>query len=293
MKPAPYAYHDPTSVSETLDLLEQYGDEAQVLAGGQSLMPMLNFRLARPAHLVDINAVDGLDYIRTDGDTLRIGAMTRQRKLERFDAPAGAWGLLAEAMGHVGHPSIRVRGTVGGSMAHADPAAELPAVVAALGGEVTIQCVDGTRPVGTDDFFEGFFTTALQPGELLTEVRIPEWPADSGYCMFEVSRRRGDFAQVAVAAVVALDADGRVHRAGVGLAGAAGAPVTASGLTDQLVGEVPANATVVELAAEYAAGLTPPDDLHGPAEYRRHLVRHLVPRAMARAVDRAGSASTA
>lgn len=293
MKPAPFEYFDPTAVAETLELLDRYGDDAKILAGGQSLVPMLNFRLARPAQLVDINNVAELDYIQTDGDTLRIGAMVRQQALEHSDSLAGGWELLKEAVQHVGHPHIRTRGTFGGSIAHADPAAELPAAVSALGGSLTVQRLGGAREVATQDFFEGFFSTALRPGELLTAVQIPRWPADSGCCVLEVSRRRGDFAQVAVAAVVALDAEGRARRIGVGIAGAASVPLAATSLTDRLQGEVPDAVTVVGLAAEYAASLSPPADIHGPAEYRQHLVRHLVPRALARAVERADRTSTA
>lgn len=293
MKPAPYEYVDPTSVAETLDVLARYGDEAKVLAGGQSLVPMLNLRLARPAQLVDINNVAELDYIRADDGVLRLGAMTRQRRLEHSDVPVGGWGLLVEAVGHVGHPHIRNRGTVGGSLAHADPAAELPAAVCALGGTFAVQGRDGVRETSGEEFFDGFFSTTLRPGELLTEVRVPEWPADSGYCVVEVSRRRGDFAQIAVAAVMALDGEARVHRVGVGVAGAASVPLSATSLTDRLVGEVPDAATIARLAGEYARSLTPPSDIHGPAEYRRHLVRVLVPRALARAAERAGGASAA
>lgn len=292
MKPAPFEYFDPVGVTETLDLLERYGDDAKVLAGGQSLMPMLNFRLARPAQLIDINNVAELDYIRDDGDVLRIGAMTRQRALERSDTAVGAWGLLVEALEHVGHPNIRTRGTIGGSIAHADPAAELPAAMCALGGAFAIRNNSGVREATTDDFFEGFFTTAIQPDELLIEVRIPQWPAATGHCLLEVCRRRGDFAQIAVAAVVSVDDDGRVRRAGVGVAGAAGVPVTATSLTDRLQGEAPDERTVAQLAAEFADGLTPPGDTHGPTDYRRHLVRHLVPRAVECAAERANGAAT-
>ena len=186
MKPAPFDYLAPTRIEEVLDVLREYGDEAKVLAGGQSLVPMLNFRLARPAVLVDINQVAGLDGIRAEDGTLRIGAMSRQRALERHlssGPPTVRRTLLREALGYIGHPQIRARGTVGGSLAHADPAAELPAAVSALGATLVIRSADGSREVAPEDFFEGFFTTSLAAEELLTEIRVPAWPEGTRSCL--------------------------------------------------------------------------------------------------------------
>jgi carbon-monoxide dehydrogenase medium subunit len=293
VKPAPFDYLSPTSVTETLTLLREHGDDAKVLAGGQSLVPMLNFRLARPEQLVDINHVRELDGIAVDEGTLRIGAMTRQRALETHPSTVdGAWGLLREAVRHVGHLHIRTRGTVGGSLAHADPAAELPAAVSALGAALVVRSASGSREVAPDDFFEGFFTTSLDADELLTEIRVPAWPAGSRASFLEVSRRRGDFAQVAVGAVVSL-ADGRVTRAGVAVAGAATSTVQAHSIVDGLVGREPDARTIAELAGDFAADLDPPPDTHGPAEYRRHLARHLLVRALSEATGSAGAASAA
>lgn len=293
MKPAPFDYLSPTSVAETLAVLDEHGDDAKVLAGGQSLVPMLNFRLARPAQLVDVNHVRELDGIVADEGTLRIGAMTRQRTLETHPSTAeGAWGLLREAVGHVGHIHIRTRGTVGGSLAHADPAAELPAAVSALGATLVVRSAGGSREVAPEDFFEGFFTTSLAADELLTEIRIPAWPAGSHGRFLEVSRRRGDFAQVAVAVVVAMS-EGRVARAGIAVAGAAPSTVQAHSVVDGLVGREPDARTIAELAGDFAADLDPPPDTHGPAAYRRHLTRHLLVRALTEATGPAGAASAA
>ncbi|WP_198588472.1 FAD binding domain-containing protein [Geodermatophilus chilensis] len=290
MKPAPFDYLAPTGVEETLDVLQEYGDEAKVLAGGQSLVPMLNFRLARPAVLVDLNQVAGLDGIQAEDGALRIGATTRQRSLERHVSSRPAGGpedLLRQALGYIGHPQIRARGTVGGSLAHADPAAELPAAVSALGATLVIRSAEGTREVPPEEFFEGFFTTSLAADELLTEIRLPPWPEGTRGAFLEVSRRRGDFAQVAVAAVVTV-ADGRITRAGLAVAGAAPSTVQAHSVVDGLVGSEPDTGVIAELAGNFAAQLDPPPDTHGPAEYRRHLARHLLQRAIAQATGLAG-----
>ena len=290
MKPAPFDYLAPADIEETLDVLRQQGDEAKVLAGGQSLVPMLNFRLARPAVLVDLNQVANLDGIQAEDGALRIGAMTRQRTLERHLSSASAGGpedVLRQALGYIGHPQIRARGTVGGSLAHADPAAELPAAVSALGATLVIRSAEGTREVAPEEFFEGFFTTSLAAEELLTEIRVPPWPEGTRGAFLEVSRRRGDFAQVAVAAVVTL-ADGRITQAGLAVAGAAPSTVQAHSVVDGLIGSEPDAGVIAELAGNFAAELDPPPDTHGPAEYRRHLVRHLLQRAIAEATGLAG-----
>jgi CO/xanthine dehydrogenase FAD-binding subunit len=286
VKPAPFDYLVPASLEEALDALASHGEDAKVLAGGQSLVPMLNFRLARPAVLVDINRIAGLGGVDVSDVALTLGPTTRQLTLERDLPtrlpPSSAWGLLAEAAGWIGHKQIRVRGTVGGSLCHADPAAELPAAVSALGATFSLRSASGSREVGPDEFFEGFFTTCLEPDEMLVAVRVPAWPAGTGTSFLEVSRRRGDFAQVAVAAAVTVES-GRITRAGIALAGVAGATVRAGSLADQLVGLEPTDDAFADLAAAYVATLDPPPDVHGPAEYRRALARHLLERALAEA----------
>jgi carbon-monoxide dehydrogenase medium subunit len=226
MKPAPFAYHDPKTAAAALDLLAEHGDEAKILAGGQSLMPMLNFRLARPGVLVDINRAAELDYLREDGATLAIGALARQRTLERW--ARGRLPLLAEAMRHVGHAAIRTRGTVAGSLAHADPAAELPAIFLALDGVAVARCRGATREIAARDFFLAPLATALRPDELLAEVRLPRPPAGAGWSFLEVARRHGDFALAGVVAIVALAGE-RVETARVALFGCAPTAVRATG----------------------------------------------------------------
>jgi carbon-monoxide dehydrogenase medium subunit len=290
VKPAPFHYFDPATCAETVALLAEYGDEGKILAGGQSLLPMLNFRLARPECLIDINRVTELDYVRAQDGVLAIGAMTRHRTLERSDVATGAWSLLRETLSNVGHAHIRNRGTIGGSLAHADPAAELPAAVSALGGSLVVRGGSGTREVATEDFFGGYFTTSLEPTELVVEVRIPQWPTRTGSCFEEVSRRRGDFAQLGVAAVVALDEQGRVLKVGLCLAGASSVPVQARSVIDGLQGELPDDGLIGQLADEFAGTLRPPSDNHGTAEYRKQLARYLVPRALETAIARAQTA---
>jgi CO/xanthine dehydrogenase FAD-binding subunit len=294
VKSAPFDYLAPTTVEETLAVLGEQGDDAKLLAGGQSLVPMLNFRLARPAVLVDINQVAGLAGMEVRDGELRIGAMTRQLAVEtRLDTTtpsAGAWSLLREAAGYIGHRQIRTRGTVGGSLAHADPAAELPAAVSALGATLVVQSRDGGREVSPGDFFEGFYTTSLAADELLTEIRVPAWPAGTRSSFQEVSRRRGDFAMVAVAAVVTVS-DGVVTRAGVALAGAAPGTLQAPSVVDGLVGREPDARTIAELSEDFAAHLDPPPDNHGPVEYRRHLARLLLERALTEATAPADAAA--
>lgn len=290
MKPAPFHYFDPATCADTVALLAEYGDEAKILAGGQSLLPMLNFRLARPDRLIDINNVTELDYVRAQDGTLAIGAMTRHRTLENSAVATGAWSLLRETMTHVGHAHIRNRGTIGGSLAHADPAAELPAAISALGARIVVRGGSGTREIAPEDFFGGYFTTSLEPTELVVEVRVPTWPTRTGSCFEEVSRRRGDFAQLGVAAVVALDEQGRVLQVGLCLSSASAVPVQARSVVDGLQGELPDDGLIEQLANEFASGLRPPSDNHGTAEYRKQLARYLVPRALKTSIERARAA---
>src|SRR5438105_735300 len=214
MKPPRFDYLAPRSVDEALDLLATHGEDAKVLAGGQSLVPLMNFRLVRPAHLVDLNEIAGLDGIRLENGHLVIGAMTRQRAVETSALVRERCPLLTDAMPQIGHVQIRNRGTIGGSLAHADPASELPAVVAALGGELVLQSARGRRVLTPEQFFVGYLTTAVAPDELLVEVRLPVTPPRTGSAFLEVSRRHGDFALVGVAVTLT------VHEAGVCTAGA-------------------------------------------------------------------------
>ncbi len=288
MKPPPFEYRAPASLDEALTLLAQHGDEARLLAGGQSLVPLLAFRLARPRLLIDLNRLTELTTVEVDGG-LVLGAMVRDRVAERSELVRSHAPLLAEALPLIGHPAIRTRGTVGGSLAHADPAAELPAVVVALGAELLARSAPhGARSIAASDFFMGYFTTALEPDEILTAIRFPKPPASAGACFAEVSRRHGDFAMVGAAAVLSLDG-GRVSEARLALTGVAGAPVRPRDAEQIVVGAEP-GAEVFEEAADIATqGLTPPSDVHATSAYRRRLARVLVRRALDAAARRAGA----
>lgn len=286
MKPPPFTYHAVASTSEAVAALAQYKDEARVLAGGQSLVPLMNFRLARPAHLVDINRIADLNYIRRLNGALTIGAGVRQSALEHSVEAARHAPLLVEAVRFVAHPPIRHRGTVVGSLAHADPAAQLPAAVLALGGEIVLVSSRGERTVPVADFFQGPFATAALADELLKEYRAPTWPTGTGYAFVELSRTYGGFPVAGAAALLHLDG-GRVDRAAIGLCAVAGTPVRAQPAEERLQGEKP-SAKLLESAAEKAAAtLEPPSDVHGSAAYRRKVARVLIRRALELALSRA------
>jgi aerobic carbon-monoxide dehydrogenase medium subunit len=290
MKPPPFEYHRAESVEEAVALLSELGDEAKVLAGGQSLVPLLSLRLARPSHLVDVNPVRALCEV-SDADGLRLGATVRHRTIERSPVVRAANPLLADAACFIGHAAIRNRGTLGGSMAHADPAAELPTVLTVLGGAVEATSVRGTRTIEVDDFFLGFLMTALEPDELLTAVRFPALPAMTGCSFQEFSRRSGDFAVTAVAATLGLDASGNVARARIAFAGMAPASVRAREAEAALEGQAPSVQRFTEAGKQAVADLDPPDDLHGTADYRRHLGAVLATRALTEAYERAKEAA--
>lgn len=286
MKPPLFEYHAPASVEEAVGLLAEHGDEAKVLAGGQSLMPLLSLRLARPAHLVDVNGLSELTGI-TNGTGLDLGALVRHRTAERDRDVATANPLVAEAITYIGHAAIRNRGTIGGSIAHADPAAELPAVLAALDGEVVVRSGRGERTIPAAELFEGFLTTTLQPDELLTAVRFPAWPAGAGWSFTEFSRRSGDFAIVGVAAVVQLGAGGAIADARLAFTGVGGTPVRARQAEAALAGQTPSIELWHTAGQEAASELDPSSDLHGTAAYRRHLASVLAERALQEAANRA------
>ncbi|PYN60462.1 MAG: molybdopterin dehydrogenase [Candidatus Rokuibacteriota bacterium] len=288
MKPPRFDYVLPRGVEEALSVLAQHGEEAKVLAGGQSLVPLLNFRLVRPAYLVDLNDVDGLGGVRVADGRLCIGAMTRQRAVETSALVRERCPLLAEAMPQIGHTQIRNRGTIGGSLAHGDPAAELPAVVAALGGELVLQSARGRRVLTPEQFFVGYLTTAAAPDELLVEVRLPVTPPRTGSAFLEVSRRHGDFALVGVAVTLTVDEAGVCIAGAIALTGVGPTPVVAREAARALVGVRPVPAAFEEAGRRVAAGVTPDGDLHASSEYRQHLAGVLTRRALARAAERTG-----
>lgn len=289
MKPAPFKYYAPTTVEEALAHLAEHGWDAKPLAGGQSLIPTMNFRLAQPAVLVDLNHVSELFYIRPDGNGgLHIGAMTRQSQVERDPLVAQRAPLLHETMPHIAHPQIRNRGTVGGSIAHADPAAELPAVILALGGRFRIRSQAGERRVPADEFFLGLFTTALQPADLLAEIALPPMPPRSGWSFQEIARRHGDYALVGVAALVTLDDRNQCQQARLVFLSVGEGPVEAHQAAALLRGQLP-TPEVIRAAAETAASadVDPGSDIHASADFRRHLAKVLTRRALEQALKRA------
>jgi aerobic carbon-monoxide dehydrogenase medium subunit len=293
MKPAAFDYHAPRSLDEAVALLADHGEDAKILAGGQSLGPMLNMRLATPSALVDLRRVDELDFINASADgELVIGAMTRQRDVERSSIVGAGWPLLTQAVRYVGHVGIRNRGTFGGSIAHADPAAELPAAVLALGGKVTLRGTAGRRSIDAADLFVTFLTTVLEPDEVLVEIRLPRPPAGSGHCWLEYAPRHGDYALVGVAATVTVDARGTCAEASLAYSGVAGLPVL-SGAARGLVGAAPGPEIHDEVAANAAAALDPSSDLFATAPYKRHLVRVLTRRALDEAAAHATNARSA
>ena len=289
MKPAKFEYDDPRTVDDALELLARYGDDCKVLAGGQSLVPLMNFRLARPGRLIDINGIDSLSYIRNDSGRLVIGAMTRHSHLEHSEEVAKRWPQLTEAIGWVGHGQIRNRGTIGGSAAHADPAAELPAAFAALDASFEIRSKRGSRNLGWREFFVSEFTTALAPDELVTAVAIPAQDPSTGTAFVEYARRHGDFALGGAAVTVKVRPDGRCESVTIALLSAGPAPVRAEAAEGQLAGARLDEATIRAASAEAVKGLHPTSDLHGSTEYRIGLLRTMTERALTKAAQRARS----
>lgn len=286
MKPAVFNYSAPETIGEALDLLAEHGSEAKILAGGQSLVPMLNFRLARPAHLVDINGIDSLSYVSANG-ALRIGAMTRLTDLGESGDVGEAQPIIPKAVSYIGHRAIRNRGTVGGSLAHNDPAAELPALLMALDAEVTARSVDGERVVGMQDLIEDrLFETTLGDTELLSEIRIPAAAPSSGFGFQEFARRHGDFALAGVAAVVSTDGS-TITGAALGAFGGTHAARLPSAEA-ALVGEEAGDAAFAAAGAAAAADFPTTSDVHGSGEYRSHLAKVLTMRALAEAAGNAG-----
>ncbi|HJN88597.1 MAG: xanthine dehydrogenase family protein subunit M [Dehalococcoidia bacterium] len=297
MKPAPFEYFAPESLAEALDLLRQRAGDARVLAGGQSLVPLLSFRLVKPAALVDINGLSQLSYIRRDDGRrddgrrdvgyIAIGAGTRQRQVLASDDVSEMCPLLSEAVSYIGHPAIRNRGTVGGSIAHADPAAELPVVAAALDAEMVVHSSRGERSLKPEEFFVTFLTTAMEPDEILAEVRFPFLGPRTGASFQEVSRRHGDYALVAVAATVTLDKRGHCQSARVALGGVGGTPVRARAVEQAITGSEPTEAALAEAAQLVKGEIDPATDIHASAEYRGHVASVLVRRALQSAAERA------
>jgi len=286
MKLPPFDYEAPQTVSEAVELLAEHGDEASVLAGGQSLIPLLALRLARPAVLIDINGLDELSGVSSDDGWLTIGAMTREYVAEESERVAEAVPLLAAALPFIGHEAIRSRGTVGGSLAHADPAGELPAVARALDAEFVVRGPSGTRVIPAEEWFEGFLTTSRQPDELLEQVRFPTAGPGTGVSFQEVARRHGDFAIVGLAASMTLS-DGVIGEARLALAGFSDVPVRATAAEALLAGERPSTGLFDEAARLVTDDADPPADLQGSSEYRKTVAAALVRRGLRAAAENA------
>jgi carbon-monoxide dehydrogenase medium subunit len=287
VKPASFEYHAPETVADAVGLLAEHADECKPLAGGQSLVPMLALRLTRFEHIVDLNRVPELVGTTRSNGTIRIGAMTRQRAVEHDADVASAAPLVAQAMPFIGHTQIRNRGTFGGSVAHADPASELPAVTLALGAEMEIASKDATRRVAAADFFEGTWTPCLADDELLVAVHVPVWEGRCGFAFDEVARRSGDFALAGVAAAVELDGRGAVQRAALGLLGMGSTPMRAPEGEQALLGRSPSAPDIDEVANLAVSGLEPTDDVHATAQYRRKVGAHLVRKTLEAALVKA------
>ncbi|MCH9649652.1 MAG: xanthine dehydrogenase family protein subunit M [Deltaproteobacteria bacterium] len=289
MKPGAFAYLAPNSLANALELLEQHGSDAKILAGGQSLVPMMSFRLSQPALLIDLNGIDELCYYqRGDDRGLRIGALSRQRSLEKEPLVAEQAPLLREAVHSIAHPQIRNRGTIGGSIAHADPAAELPALAVALRARFRLVSTRGSRWVAAQDFFRGLLTTDLEPEEMLVEIALPRHPMRCGSAFLEIARRHGDYAQVGAAAVVILDSDGICEEARLVFLSVGDVPMEATRAAAMLRGER-LTEEFIAACAEHAGDneIDPTTDIHATADYKRHLAKVLARRAFTVASERA------
>ncbi|MBI3635925.1 MAG: xanthine dehydrogenase family protein subunit M [Candidatus Rokubacteria bacterium] len=286
MYPAAFEYHTPSSVKEAIGLLGKLGD-AKLLAGGHSLIPMMKLRLAQPKHLIDLRKVSGLNYVKEDKGAVVIGGLTTYWEIESSPVLKGKYPMLVETAGMIGDPAVRNKGTLGGSLAHADPAADFPAVVIAVGGELVCEGPKGRRTVKADDWFQGLMTTALKDDEILVEIRLPNWPAPRGAAYMKFPHPASRFAVVGVAARVQLDAKGAVAQVGVGITGAGTKAVRAKGVEAALKGKTPDAATIEAAAQKAAEGIDVQADLQGSVEYKSHLCRVFARRALEAAVKRA------
>lgn len=287
MKPAPFDYYRPSTLEEAFHLLAEAGDNGKVIAGGQSLVPILNMRLSTPECLIDINRLQNLDYILCEEGWLKIGALTRQRDVERSALIRAKSPLLSEAVPYIGHMQTRNRGTVGGSLVHADPTAELPLSLLALNAKAVIESADEKREVELEEFFITYMTTDIMPNELLTEVRIPVGSVPKGYSFQEFSRRHGDFALVAAACLLDTDETGRITNARLTLGGVDAIPVVAEDAAAVLIGEKLTDKLLEEAGRVAAANIDPEADLHASREYRLHLARVFTKRVIETAYRRA------
>ncbi|WP_045521906.1 FAD binding domain-containing protein [Neobacillus niacini] len=287
MKPPKFSYLRPNSLLEALNMLAEYGDDAKIMSGGQSLIPLLNMRLSTPGYIIDIGRVEELKGIREKEDAIVIGGMTRHVDVEKSALVQEKCPLLTEGIRWVGHNQIRSRGTIGGSIAHADPSAELPCMLTALRGEIVIVSSEEEMTLSPEEFFLSYLLTSLEPNQLIKEIRFPKIKKGSGYAFEEVARRHGDFALVEVAAVLELDYDGTIADAKIALGGANSVPFIPEATEEFLIGKLPDDSIIKEAATLQLDELDPEGDIHGSKEYRRYLSGVLLERALYKAVERA------
>jgi aerobic carbon-monoxide dehydrogenase medium subunit len=290
MIPGKFDYHAPTTLSEAIGLLERYGDEAKLLAGGQSLIPLMRFRLAEPAHLVDLGRIPGLAGVAERDGRLCLGALTREADLETLPLIAERYPILADTAAVIADPLVRNRATIGGNLAHADPANDHPATMLALGAEVVAEGPRGRRTIAIDDFFLDTFTTVLEPNEVLVEIRVPPPPPRSGGAYLKLERKVGDFAIAGVAVWLTLDGNGALSAVRIGLTNVGPTPLRVHQAESALLGRQPSDELLGVAAAAAAAESQPVSDGRGPADYKRAMVRTLTSRALRKALERAGEA---
>ena len=288
MIPASFEYLRPKTVSEAIGLLQQHGDDAKILSGGQSLIPMMKLRLARPPYLIDINRIPGLSYVKEEGGYLKIGGLTREAELEASPVVRSKYPIIVETAHVIADPQVRNLATVGGNLAHGDPANDHPATMLALGAQVVATGPKGERTIPIENFFLSLFSTALKPDEILTEIRIPIPPPRSGGAYFKLERKVGDFATAAVAVQITLDNQGLCQSAGIGLTNVGPTPLKARKAEDFLRGKKLDEANISQAAQLAADESAPSADLRGPVEYKKGLVKELAKRALSRARERAG-----
>jgi carbon-monoxide dehydrogenase medium subunit len=285
--PAAFDYHSASSVNEAIALMQQYGDDAKLLAGGHSLIPTMKLRLAQPAHIIDLNKIGGLSYIREENGVVAVGALTRYTAIEHSDVLRQHFALLPEGTAMIGDPQVRNRGTIGGSVAHSDPAADMPGIVLALKADILVQGPNGVRTIKADDFFTGMFETALGSDELVTEIRFAIPPAHTGSAYMKLANKASHYAVAGCAAVISLDGDGTCNAASVVITGASVKPTRASGVESVLVGKKLDEATAAGAAAHAADGLELVEDIHGSKAYRAQMAVVMARRAILKAAERA------
>jgi aerobic carbon-monoxide dehydrogenase medium subunit len=288
MIPPAFEYLRPKTLPEAVALLQQHGDDAKILSGGQSLIPMMKLRLARPSHLIDINRITGLSYVKEDGGFLKIGGLTREAEIEASELVRTKYPLLLDTASVIADPQVRNLATVGGNLAHGDPANDHPATMLALGAQIIATGAKGARTIAIDDFFKSLFETDLKHDEILTEIRIPSPPPRSGGAYFKLERKVGDFATAAVAVQLTLDDKGVVQKVGIGLTNVGPTPLRAKSAEDALRGKKLDAATIAQAAQLAADAAQPSADLRGPVEYKKGLIKEFTKRALARAAERAG-----